>query len=202
MKPAPVLVGVACVFALTLAACGGGDDDAERTPTATTTPTPADRSEPQGIAPIPGTPDDPEKAAVVRATRGYVTAINRRRAAELCARLVPGGLAGLDPPRGGPGCRSAMKASIGYADPRGYPQWKRTKIELIKGVELDGDRARVTMTVFHGFADRRTVSNEDDVVHLVKRDGRWRVAKASATLYRAVGKPEVPPDVLLAPRGG
>jgi len=65
---------------------------------------------------------------------------------------------------------------------------------------VDTDRARVTMTVFHDFADRRTISNEDDVVHLAKRAGRWRVSKASATLHRAVGKPEVPPDVLLPPR--
>jgi hypothetical protein len=141
----------------------------------------------------------------VRTARAYVTAINRRRAADLCALLAPGSLKGLDPPRGGPDCRSAMRASIGFADPRGYPQWKRTKIEFIKRVEVDGDRARVTMTVFHGFADRRTISDEDDVVHFVKRDtqsrtgGRWQVAKASATLYRAVGKSEVPPEVLAAP---
>lgn len=215
MRERHLLAGIACFVALASAACGGDDEDSGRTPTAAappTAPVPGDRSGPQADAPIPGTPEDPEKTAVVDAARAYVSAINRRSAARLCGLLAPGSLAGLDPPRGGPGCRSAMKASIGFADPRGYPQWKRTKIEFIKGVRVDADRARVTMTVFHDFADRRTISNEDDVVHLVKRAGRthsgipgraqagWRVSKASATLHRAVGKPEVPPDVLLPPR--
>lgn len=202
VRAGPRSAAIACLSALALAGCGGGGDESgdEAGATATTaTAVPADRSGPQGTAPIPGTPKDPEKAAVVRAARAYVAAVNRRRAGALCALLAPGALAGLDPPRGRPDCRGAMRASIGYADPRGYPQWRRTKIELIKRVEVNGDRARVTMTVFHGFRDRRTISNEDDVVHFVKRRGRWRVAKASATLYRAVGKPEVPPEVLLAP---
>jgi hypothetical protein len=202
MRTAPrsaALAAVLCGSALVLAGCGGDDDDGAASAPATTPATGA--ADTQRAEPIPGTPEDPEKAAVVRGARAYVTAINRHRARELCALLAPGSLGGLDPPRGGPGCRSAMEASIGYADPRGYPHWRRTRIERIRGVEVDGDRARVTMTVFHVFADRRTVSSEDDVVHLVRMDGDWRVAKASATLHRAVGKPDVAPDVLEPPGG-
>lgn len=181
--------------------CGSDSGKDEASSTAPRTyPVPADRSGPPPPGPIRGTPKDSESKAVVAAVRAYIADLNARRPAALCRLLAPGGLAGLHPPRGGPGCRSALRASIGYADPRGYPQWKRTKLELIKKVELDGDRARVTATVLHGFVDRETVSDEDDVVQLVKRGGRWLIAKPSATLYRAVGKPDVPAQALLAPR--
>jgi hypothetical protein len=37
---------------------------------------------------------------------------------------------------------------------------------------------------------------EDDVIYLERGAGGWTIVKPSATLYRAIGTPDVPPQVL------
>jgi hypothetical protein len=138
-------------------------------------------------------------APLVNATRGYIEALNAGDGRRVCSLLAPGALRAVDLPRRRSSCAASVRASAGYADPRGFPEWERTRIERIGSVARDGARGRVTLTVRHRFADRETISSEEDVVHLVRRDERWRVAKPSATFYRAIGAPDVPPSVLAAP---
>lgn len=55
-------------------------------------------------------------------------------------------------------------------------------------------------TVVTTYADDREPSIEDDVVYLRREGGRWLIEQPSATLYRAIGTAEVPPQVLSPPR--
>ena len=63
----------------------------------------------------------------------------------------------------------------------------------------DGRLAKVIATVATTYSDRDEESIEDDVIYLVRSGGQWRVAKPSATLYRAFGVADVPPSVLSPP---
>jgi hypothetical protein len=54
-------------------------------------------------------------------------------------------------------------------------------------------------TITTRFAGRAQPSVESDLIYLVESEGEWRIARPSATLYRAVGRPEVPPQALAAP---
>jgi hypothetical protein len=135
----------------------------------------------------------------VRAVRAYIAALNARGGNELCSLFVPGATRGLDLPRKRSTCGASLAASIGYADPRGFPVWVRTRIRRVGSVDRQGRRGRVTLTVFHRFRDRKTISPEEDVVHLRRAGGRWLIAKPSSTFYRAIGVADVPPDVLAAP---
>ena len=56
----------------------------------------------------------------------------------------------------------------------------------------------VATTVTH-FAGNREPSVEDDLVYLRNEDGRWLIVKPSATLYRAIGVGDIPPQVLAPP---
>ena len=51
-------------------------------------------------------------------------------------------------------------------------------------------------TVVTRFSDRSEASIEDDVIYLVRPQGRWLVAKPDSTLYRAVGIADVPVGAL------
>jgi hypothetical protein len=135
----------------------------------------------------------------VRTVRLYFAALNARRAAVVCALLVPGAIDELRPPRRRDGCARSLGASLGYADPRGFPVWRLSRLERIRSVTREPAGVRVTVSVVHGFAHRDPVPAEEDVIHLVRRGRRWLIVKPSATLYRAVGKADVPPSVLAAP---
>ncbi len=49
------------------------------------------------------------------------------------------------------------------------------------------------------FADNREPSVEDDLIYLRKQGDAWLIAKPSATLYRAIGVGNIPPQVLAPP---
>ena len=185
-----------------------------------------DRAEPDGVRPRdPRGEDDadgarersrlqeaigpgrrPEGAAergAAHAVEAYVQALDARDGEAACGLFAAGALEELELPRitmGG--CAGSLEASIGYRDPRGSPVWEGAEIEAIQSTSVDGDSARVVITVVTRFADRAGVSVEDDVVYLVRARGRWLVAKPSATLYRAVGYPDVPPSAISPPQGG
>ncbi len=135
---------------------------------------------------------------IERAARAYLAAIDDRDAVRACELLEPGALRGIRL-RGGPGCRSLLAASIGRRPPKDAPRWRGTEVEHLTRVSFSRGQARVTVEVVHSFAGGGTPSLEDDVVYLVRRGGRWLVAKPSATLYRAVGYPSPPLDALVAP---
>lgn len=133
-----------------------------------------------------------DEAAVAAVVRNYVGSLNRRDAAAVCAVFEPGALQLSELPRRGGDCAASLAASIGYARPGGIPVWKRTTIAELKEVSVAPDRARVTATVTHRFADRKFPSVEDDVIYLDRAGDDWLLAKPSGTLYRAVGYPEPP----------
>jgi hypothetical protein len=137
------------------------------------------------------------KAEVSRAVRDYVEAIQDRDGVLLC-RLVDG-ITELDLPVRRSSCSESVSKSIGYRDPRGVPVFETATVSGAPEVELDGESARATVTVVSKFADRDEPSVEDDVVYFVRRGGEWVVAKPSSTLYRAIGTPDVPPEVLEPP---
>ena len=75
----------------------------------------------------------------------------------------------------------------------------KARLDSIGEVTVGAGEARVTATVVTEFADRDQPSIEDDVIYLVELGGEWLIAKPSSTLYRAVGKPEVPPEAIAPP---
>jgi hypothetical protein len=142
---------------------------------------------------------DTAQRDVVRSVRAYVAALNDHDGRRACALFLPGALSGVDFPRDEGDCADSLSASVGYRDPRGTPVYRRSRVARIPSVEIDGSQARVTATTVTRFADNREPSVEDDVVYLVQRGGRWRIAKPSVILYRAIGVGDIPPRVLAPP---
>jgi Putative lumazine-binding len=200
MFAVPVIAAVAGGAAVIL--ISGGDEDVEDP--ARVTPAPA----PEFPAPLDGkdsaggggaAPGENAEKQVVRAAREYLEGIDARDGKRVCAVLAPGAIQNLELPRERAGCEPSLDASIGYRDPRGFPVFDRARVESIEDVTVGAGEARVTVTVVTRFADRDEPSIEDDLIYLVEIDGKWRVVKPSATLYRAVGKPEAPPEVIAPP---
>jgi hypothetical protein len=144
---------------------------------------------------------DADRTAVTMAVRDYVAALDRRDAGRVCALIEPGGIDLAELPRRARRCRASVRASIGTRPRGGGPAWRRTQVVEVKLERLRDDRARVTATVTHHFSDRKYVSVEDDVIYLERVGGRWRLAKPSGTLYRAVGY-RSPPLRAFAPPAG
>jgi hypothetical protein len=57
----------------------------------------------------------------------------------------------------------------------------------------------VTATIVSDFADRDEPSVEDDVIYLERRGRQWLMVQPSAILYRAIGAPDLPLDLLTPP---
>jgi hypothetical protein len=165
-------------------------------------PAPPPEGKPSG--PAESGSRDPRQTARERAAahtvRELVAALDAGAGARVCGLLAPGAIGDVKLPRERGSCAASLSASIGYRDPRGLPVWKGAKLTAIRSIEIDGERAKVVATTATTFADRDELSVEDDVVYLVRRGGRWLVAKPSSTLYRAVGIADVPPSVLSPPR--
>ncbi len=132
--------------------------------------------------------------------RRYVAAIDAADGAAVCSLLAPGALAGVDLPVRRASCAASLSASIGHRGPAGSPRWLRTRlVDADSVVRIEGGLGRLTGTVVHRFAGSREPSIEDDVIYLRRVGGRWRIAKPSATLYRAIGAREVPIEALRPP---
>jgi hypothetical protein len=200
-----VALVAAVVAATAVLLVSGGDDGAEETI--------RDTSAPAGEFPPRleegeeategggggGTERENDEEAVVRAAADYLEGIDDRDGGRVCAVLAPGAIQGFEVPRERGGCAASLGASIGYRDPRGFPVFDRARVESIQDVAVGASQARVTATVVTEFADRKQPSIEEDLIYLVDIDDEWRVAKPSSTLYRAVGKPEVPPEAIAPP---
>jgi hypothetical protein len=142
---------------------------------------------------------DPGQREVARVVRAYVGALNARDGDRACGLFVTGSLSELDLPRDHGTCGRSLSASIGYRDPRGFPVYRHSRVARIPAVVIDGSSARVTATTVTRFADNREPSVEDDVIYLRRIAGAWLIAKPSATLYRAIGVGNIPPQVLAPP---
>lgn len=167
---------------------------------------------PQQDEPVatPASPPDPrDDDAAKRAQLGaaeaayadYIAAINARDGARICELLPPDVLRDLRPPVERGGCERQLSASIGYRDPRGFPVWKETTLNGIEGTAIGRDlrSARLTAGIVTSFADRTEPSVESDVAYLERVAGRWRLAKPTGALYRAIGQPDIPPSVISPP---
>ncbi len=142
---------------------------------------------------------DPGQREVARVVRAYTAALNARDGGRVCGLFVPGALAQVDLPRDRGSCDASLSASIGYRDPRGFPVYERSRIGRIPSVTIDGSEARVVATTVTHFAGNREPSVEDDLVYLRNEGERWLIVKPSATLYRAIGVGDIPPQVLAPP---
>jgi hypothetical protein len=136
---------------------------------------------------------------VSRAVREYVEAIDAGDGARVCGVLAPGAIKSFQLPRERGACAGSIVASIGHRDPRGFPVLDRARLDSIDDVAVGAGEARVRATITIRFAGRAQRSVESDLIYLVETEGEWRIARPSATLYRAVGRPEVPPQALAAP---
>jgi hypothetical protein len=206
-------VGFFGLMAFVLVVVGGcGDSDGDDHTTVAESGTEEASIGPEATEASPGEPahgpaqsgdlSESERAAVTAAVNAYIAALNRHDATAVCALFEPGALPIGELPRRRGSCAASLGASIGFRGPGGTPVWKRTTIEELNEVSVGPNRARVTATVTHRFADRRFPSTEEDVIYLDRADDRWLLAKPSATLYRAVGYPEPPLRALTAPNAG
>jgi hypothetical protein len=227
MRPGSLLLAVAAVTAAT-AGCGGSDQPGSTGANTTVGPvpavtTPAAKPPPESTGPAENaggpaateaspeaSPEGPaatgelssaDAAATHTTVTRYIQALNRHDARTVCALLSPGAL-NLDelPVRRG-GCVRSLAASIGRPPEGGAPAWRKTTLVEMKIASLGEDRARATASVTQRFSDRKYVSVEDDVVYVERVGGRWRLAKPSGSLYRAVGYPEPPLRALTPPAG-
>jgi hypothetical protein len=128
-----------------------------------------------------------------------VAALNARDGGRACGLFIPGALAGVEFPRDRGSCAASLSASIGYRDPRGFPVYARSRIGRIPSVAIDGSDARVVATTVTHFTGNREPSVEDDLIYLRNDQGGWLLVKPSATLYRAIGAGDIPPQVLAPP---
>ncbi len=215
---AAALAAAAGVLVLSGDEEGGGPEPAEQqgAPTeprgATTRPQPSPRGEPrqsdregtpadvrEAVRSSPAPRLDPEQRQVARVVGAYVVALNGRDGAAACGLFVPGALAEVDFPRDRGTCAASLSASIGYRDPRGFPVYDRSRVGRVPSVAIDGSEARVVATTVTHFAGNREPSVEDDLIYLQSQGGRWLIAQPSATLYRAIGVGDIPPEVLAPP---
>lgn len=149
---------------------------------------------------------DPGQREVARVVRAYLAALNAGDGERACGLFVPGALAEVDFPRHRGSCATSLSASIGYRDPRGFPVYDRSRIGRIPSVTVGGSEAtnlpasaRVVATTVTHFAGNREPSVEDDLVYLRNEDEGWLIVKPSASLYRAIGVGDIPPQVLAPP---
>jgi ketosteroid isomerase-like protein len=142
---------------------------------------------------------DQAQRAAARVVRDYVAALNAGDGGRVCRLFVPGALSAVRLPHERGGCAPSLSASIGYRDPRGFPVYRRSRVARIRSVAIDGASAKAVATIVTRFAGNREPSIEDDIVYLRYGDGRWLIAKPSATLYRAIGTGNIPPSVLAPP---
>lgn len=159
--------------------------------------TPADVREAVRSSPAPRL--DPEQRQVTRVVSAYVAALNDRDGGGACRLFVPGAVAEVDFPRDRGTCAASLSASIGYRDPRGFPVYDRSRVGRVPSVTIDDSEARVVATTVTHFAGNREPSVEDDLIYLRSQGGRWLIAQPSATLYRAIGAGDIPPEVLAPP---
>jgi hypothetical protein len=77
--------------------------------------------------------------------------------------------------------------------------YERSRIGRIASVSIEGSEARLVATTVTHFAGDREPSVEDDLIYLRNEAGRWLIVKPSATIYRAIGVGDIPPQVLSPP---
>ena len=132
----------------------------------------------------------------------YIEAIEAKDGEALCALLPPGVEREIEAPVQRGDCAATLSASIGYEDPRGFPVWTGTTLNSVQRAAIGNDpsTARLTAMIVTEFEGREP-SVESDIAYLELAAGRWRLAQPTGALYRAIGNPELPPEVIAPPQG-
>jgi hypothetical protein len=138
---------------------------------------------------------DPAASSLTDTARAYVSAINAHDGKTVCGLMLPSAAYEFRIEDWGK-CPKFVSAYIGYAEDSGTQPFVRAEVLNAEDGEARGDLRSVRMAVQVAFEGSEAVL--DDVLCLVQRDGRWRLAKASALLYAAFGG-NVSEDVLAAP---
>jgi hypothetical protein len=147
---------------------------------------------------------DAEKASAADeatlAYTAYIEAIEMREGEALCSLLPPGVEREIKAPEQRGNCAATLEASIGYEDPRGFPVWTGTTLNSVQRASIGSDptTARLTAMITTEFEGREP-SVESDIAYLELVDGSWRLAQPTGALYRAIGNPELPPEVIAPP---
>lgn len=175
---------------------GGGEDEPPKIAAEDGTP----GGDPGGVA-----AQDEANVETARQTyERYVAAINDRDGAELCELLDPDFTDELELPVKGGGCAQQLSRSIGYRDPRGTPVWKETFLSGTESALLrKGENIQLSTAIVTKFRSSSEASVESDIAYLYPARGGegYVLAKAPGSLWRAVGKPDVPPSVITPPKG-
>jgi len=101
-------------------------------------------------------------------------------------------------------CSKVVSSYIGYGEESDTDTFHSARILDIHngqaGGELRSVKVRIELPLNDQGDEARPIKKTfEDVVWLVERDGRWRLAKASALLYAAFAAYNVPEDILDAP---
>jgi hypothetical protein len=142
-----------------------------------------------------GSPAEMGGATPEETARAYVEAINAKDGKTVCGLLVESAAYEFRIPDWGE-CPKFVSAFIGYKEDSGSPGFNGATIVSLTDGETQGELRSVKMRV--AVESDRGADSFDDAIWLVERDGRWRLAKASATLYVAFSG-GAPADVLAAP---
>jgi hypothetical protein len=139
----------------------------------------------------------------IETARAYVEAINAKDGKTVCELLVESAAYELRIPDWGE-CPKFVSALIGYAEESDTDTFQRARILDIEEGRRSGELQSVELKVeVHHFEQGNEAkprqATYDDVVWLVERDGRWRLAKASGLLYVAFDAYTVPDDLFEAP---
>ena len=178
------------------------DPDPERNGRKPDADLPPPESDPQGLEPGPsGPPPQPgNEQDAADAARAYIQVLDLRSGGATCRSFAPGSLDSLDFPVRRGTCAATVEASLGFRHKGGLPVWRSSQMTNAVSAAVDGQTARVVATIFTRYAGVREPSIEDDMIYLVQSEGRWRIAKPSATIHRAIGNADVPLTVLTPPR--
>lgn len=97
-----------------------------------------------------------------------------------------------------------MSSYIGYGEESDTDTFHSARILKLRSGGTSGEltsmKARIELHLNDQGDEARPIKKSfEDVVWLVERDGRWRLAKASGLLYAAFAAYTVPDDIFAAP---
>jgi hypothetical protein len=154
-------------------------------------------SKPEATEPVK--PEQPTGASSPEETvRVYVDGINARNGKAVCELLLDSAAYELRIPDWGE-CPKFVSAFVGYVETNPEHGFHQAKIVAIKRGETEGELLGMKVRLSVERDEGRDRDPLDDVIWLVQRDDRWRVAKPSGLLQAAFGSYQVPADILEAP---
>jgi hypothetical protein len=135
----------------------------------------------------PAGSDDPHELA-----RNYVSAINVRDGARVCALMTKDAAAELRIREGDLSCDRTVAGYIGYVEDAGAPRFLRYRLRGVRSGSSQGDYSSIRLRLE---ARRRSTDGRqafercsfEDIVWITHEGGELRIAKPSLALYVAFG---------------